>query len=428
MHRRKPFSSLAGRLTALFALSAFLLLASFSLFLFWVLSRNLEREDDAFLQDRLQSVSRLLASGLPGAETLRHESERCFLRIQDPAGRTVFETPSRPEHLRRLSQVTPLGWQIEAAMDARQDDAFRSDFIRMTAFALLLGTVASAGLGYGVARRGLRPLHQIAQKVKGIGAEDLTPRIAAQDWPEELHTLAASFDDLLARLDESFQRLSRFSADIAHELRTPITNLRGEVEVALMKGRTPEQYQAVLGSALEEYERLARLIDSLLFLARAENPEASLQRELLDARQEAEQVVEFYRSLALESGITLRVEGSGNLHADRALVARALANLLENALAHTPEGGTVLVSVATDELCVSDTGCGIESAHLPYLFDRLYRADPARQGGGSGLGLALVRTIAHLHGGEARVQSEPSKGTKIMLTLAKPQEIPGKPK
>ena len=415
--RPRSSLSLAGRLTLLFSLAAFLLLATFSAFIFWVLSRNLDREDDEFLTARLQSVAALVATDSLGLTALDRESDRCFLKVQDRMGRTVFETPNRPSHCRTLIETTPSGWRIEAAMNPREDDAFRGDFARMTALALLLGTAASAGLGYGVARRGLRPVRQIAEAVGSIGADDLTQRIGVQGWPGELTVLAASFDGLLTHLDESFARLSQFSADMAHELRTPLANLRGEAEVALTKSRTPEEYQCTLASALEEYEKLAQLIDSLLFLARAENPEASLQKKCLDAHQEAERIAEFYRPLALEKGVSLCVEGSGILYADTELLGRALANLLENALTHTPRSGTVTIHAAAGEVSISDTGCGIAPEHLPHLFERLYRADPARSGRGSGLGLALVATIAQLHGGSAKAESELGKGTRVTITL-----------
>lgn len=424
MRRNKPSPlaretlSLAGHLTLLFALASFLLLSVFSAFLYWGVSRNLYREDDEFLTSRLQSVVSVLAAGSPSTAALEHEGKGCFLRIQDKAGRLVFETAHRPKQSRHTSTTLPSGWRIEVAMDTREDDTFRIGFARMTILALLLGTGVAAGLGYGVARRGLRPVRQIAETVKGIGAADLTPRVALQGRPEELRVLAESFDDLLTRLNESFARLSQFSADMAHELRTPLANLRGEAEVALTRSRTPEEYEAILASSLEEYERLSRLIDNLLFLARAENPEATLKREPINTREEAEKVMELYGPLAQEAGVTVEVEGEGGLYGDRELVQRALANLIENAITHSGRGSHVTIQISEGKLIVSDTGRGIAPEHLPRLFDRLYRADASRRRGGSGLGLAMVRTIARLHGGDASVQSELGQGTVITLILS----------
>jgi two-component system heavy metal sensor histidine kinase CusS len=208
-------------------------------------------------------------------------------------------------------------------------------------------------------------------------------------------------------------------------LRTPIQNLRGEIEVALGKARTPEEYREVLGSALEECGRLARMIDSLLFLARAENPKTQLHRDRIDVAGELRALRDFYEGSAAEKNARLELHASAELSAelDRALIQRAVGNLIENALAHTPSGGCVTLSAReqNNELIieVADTGPGITAEHLPYLFDRFYRADRSRtqSTGGVGLGLAIVKGIAELHGGAAEVESTPGKGTTMRLRL-----------
>ena len=243
--------------------------------------------------------------------------------------------------------------------------------------------------------------------------------------PSELASLAATMNDMLARLEEAFARLSRFSADIAHELRTPLNTLRGETEVALGKARTPEEYREVLGSCLEEYGRLSKLIDSLLFLARAENPGTQVHREDFDVARELGTVREFYEAAAGEKGIALDVRAPAGIVAglDRTLFQRAAGNLIENALAHTARGGTVTLAASRENgsirVEIADTGCGISPEHLPFVFDRLYRADRSRTAatGGAGLGLAIVKSIAELHGGTASISSEPGKGTRVTLLL-----------
>ena len=241
--------------------------------------------------------------------------------------------------------------------------------------------------------------------------------------PAELLALADTFNEMLDRLEESFGRLARFSTDIAHELRTPVNNLRGEVEVALGKPRGPEEYRDVLGSCLEECGRLARLIDSLLFLARAESPQAPVAREPLDVGRELATIRAFYEAAAAEAGVTLAVAAPDGVVAalDRTLFQRAVGNLVANALAHTPAGGSVTLRAAADgdrlRVEVADTGSGIAPEHLPHVFDRFYRADPARAtaDGRVGLGLAIVKSIAELHGGTAAVVSTPGQGTRVTL-------------
>jgi two-component system heavy metal sensor histidine kinase CusS len=243
---------------------------------------------------------------------------------------------------------------------------------------------------------------------------------------------------MLDRLEDSFDRLSRFSADLAHELRTPVTNLRGEVEVALGKPRSPEEYREVLGSCLEETVRLAGIIDSLLFLARAESAGAQIRRERVDVGRELSVVCDFYEAAASERGVSLHIAPRGEVAADvdRTLLQRALGNLVENSLAHTPAGGSVTLSAERREAAVridvADTGSGIAPEHLPRLFDRFYRVDHSRSAGkgGTGLGLAIVKSIAELHGGLARVESVPGQGTRVVLLLpgaAAPTEGPARP-
>jgi two-component system heavy metal sensor histidine kinase CusS len=204
-----------------------------------------------------------------------------------------------------------------------------------------------------------------------------------------------------------------------------VNNLRGEIELALGKPRGPEEYRDVLGSCLEECGRLARMIDSLLFLARAENPRTQVPREPVEVARELEAVREFYEAAAAEVGVALRVAARPPLHAEvnRPLLQRAVGNLVENALAHTPAGGEVTLTAGPDQrgvrVAVADTGCGIPEEHLEHVFDRFYRADRARsaKGGGVGLGLAIVKGIVELHGGAVEIDSTVGHGTRVALVF-----------
>ncbi len=196
----------------------------------------------------------------------------------------------------------------------------------------------------------------------------------------------------------------------------------GEAEVSLSKTRTEEEYQRVLSSSLEECSRLSRLIDSMLFLARAENTQTQLKRSSLDVHREAEAVREFYDMVAEEQGVMVTCTGEGRLHADPLLFRQVLSNLLSNALHYTPSGGKVTISVAPPnngwvDIAVTDTGTGIDPEHIPHIFDRFYRADRARsqQPQGFGLGLAIVKSILTLHGGTVAIQSKTGAGTTVRL-------------
>jgi two-component system heavy metal sensor histidine kinase CusS len=455
--------SLAARLTLWYALSAFLLILGATGYLYAALAKNLDREDDGTILDQIEILRILLRDHPDDAAAIRQEVEvessarqhaKLFIRILSPEGRTVAETPGMAERLPRelfppptdkkkgvalragkesfrvmtapaILKTSDRSRIIQVAFDRSEEDKllaeFRGRFIPLLAVSLVL-----CGLvGYEIARRGMKPVARISETASRIRSTTLGERLPAGEFPAELDSLARTFNDMLDRLQESFDRISRFSADIAHELRTPLSNLRGEVEVTLGKARSAEEYQETLSSFLEEAARLSRLIESLLFLARAEHPETQIQRERLDVQQVLAGVREFYEAAAAESGVTLGMDAGAPLPADldRPLLQRAVGNLVENALAHTARGGNVTLAASRDNgkvhIDVSDTGCGIAAEHLPRVFDRLYRVDHSRTAatGGTGLGLAIVKSIAELHGGSAEIASEVGKGTRVRLIL-----------
>jgi two-component system heavy metal sensor histidine kinase CusS len=292
---------------------------------------------------------------------------------------------------------------------------------------LVVGTI----IGYQIARRGIRPIYDIMGTTQRIRPTNLAERISTEGLPAELLTLADTFNEMLDRLERSFDQLSRFSADIAHELRTPVNNLRCGIEVALAKPRTIENYQDLLGSNLEECGRLTRIIDSLLFLAEAENPRTQIAKESVDLGSELQTVREFFDAAASEKQVTLTVAAQDAVPADlnRSLFQRAISNLVANAIAHTPPGGTVtLVATKNGERItaeVADTGTGIEPGDLPHVFDRFYRADRARSSAtrNVGLGLSIVKSIVELHGGTVQINSEAGKGTRVTLSLPSEDSI-----
>ena len=217
---------------------------------------------------------------------------------------------------------------------------------------------------------------------------------------------------MLERLEDAFQRLSDFSADLAHELRTPVSNLMMQTQVALSLPRDADHYRAILESNSEEYERLARMISDMLLLAKAENGLVLVHEEFVDLAHEVRQLFDFYELSADEKHIGLQVRGEGTLHGDRLMLRRALGNLISNALRHTPVRGTICVEINQDgaqlRIQVQNTGEPIAAAHLARFFERFYRADPARQrdaGEGTGLGLSITQAIVRAHGGEVSAAS-----------------------
>jgi two-component system heavy metal sensor histidine kinase CusS len=226
---------------------------------------------------------------------------------------------------------------------------------------------------------------------------------------------------MLGRLEDSFTRLSQFSADLAHELRTPIGNMLGEAQVALTRERSSEEYRSIIESTAAECERLSGIINNLLFLARAESAEQQIKRSLFDGRAALEKIASFYQTAAEDRHVNIACEGEGQIFADPALFNRALSNLIDNALRFTADGGKIHISIGTrdgrTEISVRDTGAGIAPEHLPRVFDRFYRGDASRSSAGTGLGLALVKSIVDLHGGSVAIKSEPDRGTKVTLSV-----------
>src|SRR5437762_6713210 len=259
---------------------------------------------------------------------------------------------------------------------------------------LVGGVVASALIGIIVTRRGLRPLREMTQSLGRIGPDQLKQRIGSTGWPRELQPLAVAFDQMLERLDDSFTRLSQFSADLAHELRTPIANMLGEAQVALTRERTATEYRETIESTIAECERLSRIVDNLLFVARVDAAREPIARKRFDARAAVEKIAAFYQTIADDRRVTIGWSGEGQIYADPDLFERALGNLLDNALRFTPENGSIQIALcqrdADFEVAVSDNGCGIASEHLPRVFDRFYRVESSRGSDGAGLGLALL--------------------------------------
>jgi two-component system, OmpR family, heavy metal sensor histidine kinase CusS len=270
--------------------------------------------------------------------------------------------------------------------------------------AVIAGAVLTIVLGWIAARWGLTPVERLTAVTRRISVQKMDERLPLASVPAELHDLAQSFNDMLARLQDSFRKLGEFSSDLAHEMRTPITNLMTQTEVALSRPRSSAEYREVLYSSLEELGRLARMTSDMLFLAKSADGMQLPRSERVDLAAETQNVFDFFAALAEERDVSLERAGSCSIVGERLMIRRAIGNLLSNAIRHTPRGGTVRVQVRhTDsgaiEFTVENPGSPIAPEHLPRLFDRFYRIDPARQEAseGAGLGLAITKSIIELH-------------------------------
>jgi two-component system heavy metal sensor histidine kinase CusS len=455
--------SLTARISLLFAVAACLVLLTTGYFLAHVVEIHLREGDRVELQGKLDLIQNLFEHAigqkqqalLPkqlGDALVGHPG--LAVVVKDGNGKVWFSTPGAdfPRALLQDCQTqsencTPgilqewaLGgvdyrgmampitrgsgrpYTVVVALDIEHHELFMDKFRLVLAIAVALAILTTASLGWLVTRWGLSPVRQLTDMVAGISAERLSDRLPSAGLPTELKPLVTAFNDMLARLDDSFRRLSEFSANIAHELRTPISNLMTQTQVALTNARDKDEYKEILYSSLEEYERMAQMVSDMLYLAQTDIGLLKPGLEKVDLADETQGLFDYFEAWAEERAVTLSREGVATVPGDRLMLRRALSNLISNAIRHTPQGQTVHISLdrTNDKAIVSveNPGPEIPTEHLSKLFERFYRVDPSRQrkGDGAGLGLAIVKSIVEVHGGSISVSS--AKGvTRFQLTL-----------
>ncbi|MDE2240210.1 MAG: heavy metal sensor histidine kinase [Rhodospirillales bacterium] len=453
-------ASISGRLALLYTLGALLAVGLFAVLANWKLEENFTTAHRDFLQAKAAELQDDLTDGdgTPDAliKEILQETDGARLRAYEArvlaTGKRVGETPGMDTMLparlfpvaRSLQNLTltpyqagttswlltslplqgPQGVVLQIGLDITRDNALLTDFHRALAVFFVLMVPLLLGAGRLAAAHALAPVTRIAKVAQSITPAQLSRRIPQNPpWPRELTGLVQVFNQMLDNLETSFERLSRFSADIAHELRTPLSTLNGSLEVCLTRPRSEAEYRAAIASALEDGQRLTGLIENLLFLARVENPSHALRHERCEASEICVWVVAQYEAQSRPKGLHVRIEGAATLYADTLLLRQAVGNLLANAVRHAPPGSEIVLAISGGpasgvEIAVSDQGPGIAPEHLPRLFDRFYQTDPARghkAAQGSGLGLSIVRSIMELHGGRAEIESAPGQGMRAVL-------------
>ncbi|MBR7746671.1 heavy metal sensor histidine kinase [Undibacterium baiyunense] len=346
-------------------------------------------------------------------------------RARSQPSPTLFSWDANGDHYRGLvsvfttkdPQYAPI--TVAIATDIAHHQEFMASFRKTLWLFVFVAAALTSVLAWFAASRGLRPLRIMRERAAKVTANKLDQRLPLESVPPELADLAQSLNQMLARLEEAFQRLSDFSSDLAHELRTPISNLMTQTQVSLSQARDAQSYREILESNAEEYSRLARMIADMLFLAKAENGLSLANVEAVDIVRELRDLFEFYEALADEKTIRfdLQIEQSNAaswvIRGDRLMLRRALSNILSNALRYTPEGNSIQVHLQLQSSCIElkicNPGSTIPTHHLSRIFERFYRADHARQhadGEGSGLGLAIVKAIIDGHRGQISASSE----------------------
>ncbi len=475
--------SIIWQLTFIYTIAASCVFLAATLFLYWSFTSQLEHENYQTLKNETLILQKILQTHSLSSPILQEEIteesplERNYSRIIDNiSGKIIVETPGmvdkvpvsafakmipseqkpyitsyfyapKQKHEKKknyLLMITPVSNTltdkaisdstilkrpqnlfIQMALDITEQQKVIEDYKEDLFIGLLIGIIGSALVGILVTRKGIKPLREITRSTQRMTVSRLQERLNPESWPRELSQLATAFNEMLNRIEEGFTRLSQFSSDLAHEFRTPIATLMGEAEITLSKPRTNEEYREVLESSLEEFNRLTHTIENLLFLAGAENPGTAIQRSLVNVREIMDNIRDFYTIVAEEKNIKITCQGDTRVMAEPLMLRRALANLVSNALRYTSPGGTITLTTEYHDnnvsLSISDDGEGIASEHLPYLCNRFYRVDPARnhRTGGTGLGLAIVKTIMDLHQGKIVIDSQLNRGTVVTLIITK---------
>lgn len=437
--------SLTTRLTMFYAAVSVLLLTGLGILVSVMINQHFAEQDADDLRDKLGLIREVMStsSSIPALaarlDDVVHNHRDLYVQLQR-LGYPVYASKS-PAAFHFPSQDIDasqqmVSWQhggidyhgmcgggqladtdrtaltICAAIDTRRHQHFIGMIGQSLAVYILLSALVGGLLAWWVAHNGLAPLRAMKARAQAITGQRLEAQMPVESVPVEMADLAESLNAMLRRLQEEFRKLSEFSSDLAHELRTPISNLLTETQVAISMPRSADEYRDILASNAEEFQRLARMVSDMLFLAKAEHGLVLPSRERIAIEDEVAALLDFYDALAEEKNIRLRQAGSGMIWGDRLMLRRALSNLLSNALRYTPTDSVVSISIQQDErgttVSVGNPGPSIPAAQLPRLFDRFFRADSARvaaESDGTGLGLAITRSIAEVHGGGISVTS-----------------------
>lgn len=447
--------SLTSRLTIFFTIvSAVVLLGLGGLFLF-ASGKHFVELDRSTLQDKKRLIEDILddARSTDDAkarlrEALSHH-HGLYVLVKDAQGNVLFVTEGF--HPPQDSTFTPEGLLLHwangkhefrglsfhskptfpsasnmltfVAIDTEHHSQFMQDLQRTLLLYMAVAVIVSGFLSWFAAYKGMAPLRAMKARAAAVSGQQLNQRMPVDAVPIEMADLAMALNQMLDRLQADFLRLSEFSADLAHELRTPLSNLLTQTQVALASRRDAETYREILASNAEEFERLARMVSDMLFLAKTRRGVELPNKEQFSAAHEISALIDFYEAVADEKGIRVKLQGDGDIVGDRLMFRRAVSNLLSNALRHASPRGDVAISVqesaGVNIVSVENTGDDIAPGVLPRLFDRFFRADPARAhpaSDGAGLGLSITRAIVEAHGGTASACSSNGR-TRFTLTF-----------
>lgn len=454
----RVFNAISFRIAIIFTLSTVVILMIMGLVIHQLVMHHFETQDRTQLEGKIQLLHNLLEQNPSNSEDLNLYLKDALVghhdlivQIERPTGQIIFSSAPAIINAQSLikSKYNPwIEWKIEnktyrgliynkasdqnnnissaqiiVGVDTSEHIHFLNEFRRQLLYIGIIGTICLMLLGWFAAWRGLRPVQKMAKVAEGISAQHLSERLEVDNTPTELKSLAIAFNDMLDRLETAVGKLSDFSSDLAHEMRTPINNLMTQTQVCLSRTRDITTYQEILFSNLEEFERLARMVSDMLFLAKAEHGlhRANLQR--VNLVKEVSALFDFYDAIAAEKGMSLEQTGQGYVEGDPSMLRRALSNLLSNAIKYGKSDSIIKINCQQNNdatvLTIENESSPLSQEQLTRLFDRFYRTDASRQRveEGTGLGLAITKSILDVHG--ATIQANYDDGHIIFKIIFK---------
>lgn len=454
----KLFKAISFRIAIIFSFSTVLILMIMGLVIHQLVMHHFETQDRTQLEGKIQLVENLLEQNYQNPSELNVYLKDALVghhdlivQIERPTGQIIFSSSPTVLNSKTLVKSKHGPWlewkvqnkiyhglvykksfdqntaipsaQIIVGIDTSEHLHFLNDFRRQLLYIGVIGTICLMLLGWVAAWRGLRPVQKMAKVAEGISAQHLSERLEVDNTPTELRSLAVAFNDMLDRLETAVGKLSDFSSDLAHEIRTPINNLMTQTQVCLSRSRDITTYQEILFSNLEEFERLARMVSDMLFLAKAEHGLRIANLQQVNLVEEVSALFDFYDAIATEKGMSLQQTGLGYVEGDPSMLRRALSNLLSNAIKYGKSDSVIKIkcqqNIDTTVLTIQNESSPLSQEQLSRLFDRFYRTDASRQRveEGTGLGLAITKSILDVHG--ATIQASYDEGKIIFKIIFK---------
>ncbi|WP_445536170.1 heavy metal sensor histidine kinase [Acinetobacter sp. G18] len=454
----KLFNAISFRIAILFSCSTVIILMIMGLVIHQLVMHHFETQDRTQLEGKIQLVENLLEQNYHNSSELNLYLKDALVghhdlivQIERPTGQIIFSsspTVIKSKTLIKSKHGQWLEWKVQnkiyhglvykksfdqnsaipsaqiiVGIDTSEHIHFLNDFRRQLLSIGVIGTICLMLLGWFAAWRGLRPVQNMAKVAEGISAQHLSERLDVNKTPTELKSLAIAFNDMLDRLETAVDKLSDFSSDLAHEIRTPINNLMTQTQVCLSRSRDITTYQEILFSNLEEFERLARMVSDMLFLAKAEHGLHIANLQEVNLFKEISGLFDFYDAIATEKGMSLEQTGQGYIKGDPSMLRRAFSNLLSNAIKYGKSDSVIKIKCQQNndqiELTIENESPPLSQEQLTRLFDRFYRTDTSRQRveEGTGLGLAIAKSILDVHG--ATIQANYDDGHIIFKIIFK---------